>query len=354
MAAGACARASSRTATEKTARTWGGGISWPLLGWALRRARCGLARCSVFACAHTAPHGRAACCVWHATREQSRPCGWQRPQASPSLQILWLTEIGRRSNFMPSFWIISFQVSLRPFLRMVHPTSAPARQMYAQLGQWWELRCWKYVALDSQFSSYRPFNSIKEFLILPLGRIPRSIHVSLKLQKNPVGKNLEKEYMIVVSCVALVASLKTSRDKLQENSWKKKEHNNVFRTNYNLQDYWFYDLLDLKSWIIQECSPPWTMHVSQMSHTNSSNVMTVSDLVNKSDIFLHGFICKMFISGFVLEFVRVEKFMCYVFSHIIFYIANLHLWNTCNIIFIDNGGGFGDIKTAWLPVNHSA
>jgi hypothetical protein len=118
----------------------------------------------------------------------------------------------------------------------------------------------------------------------------------IKTPKNPVGKYLEKEYMIVVSCVALVASLKTSRDKLQENSWKKKEHNNVFRTNYNLQDYWFYDLLDLKSWIIQECSPPWTMHVSQMSHTNSSNVMTVSDLVNKSDIFLHGFICKMFIS----------------------------------------------------------
>jgi len=81
---------------------------------------------------------------------------------------------------------------------------------------------YRKMGVTSMTFGMSPSNPTKGFLTLPLGRIPRSTHASLKLRKNPMGKNVEKEYMIVVLCIALVASLKTLCEKLQENSLRKK------------------------------------------------------------------------------------------------------------------------------------
>jgi len=56
----------------------------------------------------------------------------------------------------------------------------------------------------------------------------------IKTPKNPVGKNGEREHS-ATRCIALVASLKTICEKLQENSQWEKEYNGCLQDNYNLQ-----------------------------------------------------------------------------------------------------------------------
>jgi hypothetical protein len=58
-----------------------------------------------------------------------------------------------------------------------------------------------------------PHNLNYGYLTLPLGRIPRPTHASLKLEK-PSGKNVEKECMVIQIALHFVASLKTSCEKL--------------------------------------------------------------------------------------------------------------------------------------------
>ena len=74
-------------------------------------------------------------------------------------------------------------------------------------------------------SSYLSRVGDNSFITLPLGRIPRYTHVSLKTpSKNPVGeKDRRKEYIVHASYIALVASLKTLREKYSsKNSLRKK------------------------------------------------------------------------------------------------------------------------------------
>ena len=81
------------------------------------------------------------------------------------------------------------------------------------------------------------------FITLPLGRIPRYTHVSLKTpSKNPVGeKDRRKEYIVHASYIALVASLKTLCEKhSSKNSLREKEYNTRSSWSHNLQDWLFF------------------------------------------------------------------------------------------------------------------
>ena len=48
-------------------------------------------------------------------------------------------------------------------------------------------------------------------------------------------------------CTALVASLKTTREKLRENSQWEKEYDYCLQDNYNLQSWVVHDLLDQRT-----------------------------------------------------------------------------------------------------------
>ena len=87
---------------------------------------------------------------------------------------------------------------------------------------------------------------------LPLGRLPRYAHASLKTSsKNSMRKNgsWRKEYISFVNCITHVVSLKTLREKSSsKNSHRKKEYNIYPSWSCILQNIPFFMNRYLSSW----------------------------------------------------------------------------------------------------------